>query len=385
MADTASTPVVSRQMSGTDPSGANILAVLVKATYMLAPDGRVLDSQVQLPLNEGLVRDPADERMLGDDTDLYPHKLATDVVLKGHAYAPSPRPTFAVALRVNAAYKLIHVIGDRRCALSHTGHILFSSPEPVSKVPLRYDHAYGGEDAGATAKYGNPFEELGRYLNPGLIGKVPNYWSYARNPAGRGFLIEPTAEAVEQVLLPNLEDPLDPLTPERLACGQLENWLSMPLPQAMSWVSGGWFPRLAYFGMLPEHRMPDKPIAEVERGYAPADILLDKPLVDKFDFRCANGASLGLQLPYLVGGEEIELSNLYPDAPRVVFQLPRHRPKIWTDGRNGKLNETHPVIHSVIIEPDECRFSIVWRGSAPALRPYMPEELEKMPFLVRWG
>jgi hypothetical protein len=385
MADAVSTPAVARQMSGTDPSGANILAVLVKATYVLLPDGRVLESKQQLPLNDALVPDPDDPRLLADDTDLYPHKLATDVVLKGHAYAPGPRPKFGVALRVEAASKIVQVVGDRRCTLTRAGGIVFSPPEPVTKVPLRYDRAYGGEDAAATAKHGNPYEELARYLAPELAALRPSYWSYPRNPAGRGFLVEGTAEAVERVELPNLEDPLDPLTPERLVCGRLERWPRMPLPQAMAWVSGGWFPRLAYFGFVPEHEPPEQPIAEVVRGHAPADILEDKPIVDKLDFRATNGASLGLQLPYLQGGEEIELSNLHPSAARVAFRLPKARPQIWTDGRNGKLSETKPVIHSVIIEPDEGRFSIVWRGSAPALRPYMPEELEKMPFLVRWS
>ena len=38
---------------------------------------------------------------------------------------------------------------------------------------------------------------------------------------------------------------------------------------------------------------------------------------------------------------------------------------------NGKLNETRPVIHTVLSEPDESRLSLVWRGSAVALRPYI--------------
>lgn len=375
---------VARQMCGTDPSGANILAVLVKATYSFLPDGRVLPSPQQVPLVDALRRDPEAEGVLADDTDLYPHKLATDVVLKGHAYAPGHRTGFGVALRVNGVRKEIAVVGDRRCTL-RDGRILFSSPAPVTKVPLRYDRAYGGEDAAATAKHGNPFDELARYLAPELAALRPSYWAYPRNPVGRGFLLEPTPEAVEQVLLPNLEDPLDPLTPERLACGALERWPLMPLPQAMGWVNLGWFPRLAYFGFVPEHAPLDRPVAEVARGFAPADILVDKPVAQKFDYRCANGASLGLQLPYLTGGEEIELTNLHPQAARVVFRLPTARPRLWTDGRNGKLNETKPVIHSVIIEPDEGRFSIVWRGSAPALRPYAPQELETMPFLVRWS
>jgi hypothetical protein len=38
----------------------------------------------------------------------------------------------------------------------------------------------------------------------------------------------------------------------------------------------------------------------------------------------------------------------------------------------------------VVFEPDAMRLSIVWRGSAPALRPYLPEELKSMPLRVEW-
>jgi hypothetical protein len=42
------------------------------------------------------------------------------------------------------------------------------------------------------------------------------------------------------------------------------------------------------------------------------------------------------------------------------------------------------VLHHVVIEPDVDRVSVVWRGSAPALRRYMLEELLAMPLLVTW-
>lgn len=73
--------------------------------------------------------------------------------------------------------------------------------------------------------------------------------------------------------------------------------------------------------------------------------------------------------------------------PRVAvwgFRLPAERPEICIDGRNGKLAPTLPVMQTLELEPDESRLSIVWRGSAPALRPYMPDELARMPLLVRW-
>ncbi|CAN98314.1 hypothetical protein sce8144 [Sorangium cellulosum So ce56] len=378
---TAPSPVVC-QMSGTDPEGRNILAVLFKVTYTLTSEGRVHRAREQAPLTLPVVNDPENKSLLAADTDLYPHKLATDVVLKGHAYAYEDPRSFDVSLGVEGVRKTIRVVGDRRCTLSSTGQILFSPPEPVTRVPLRYDRAYGGQDRAATARYGNPFDGLRPFLSRELASLEANPYDYPRNPAGRGYLIEPTPAAIERLELPNLEDPLDPLTPERLVCGHVEHWPSMPLPQAMDWVGLGWFPRLAYFGVVPEHKPFAGLVAEAARGYAPADILQEKPIAEKFDFRCASGASLGLQLPYLTGGEQVELINLHPRRPRLMFRLPAERPKIWTDGRKGKLNETNPVIHTVLIEPDEGRVSVLWRGSAPALRPYLPDELERMPLRV---
>jgi hypothetical protein len=92
-----------------------------------------------------------------------------------------------------------------------------------------------------------------------------------------------------------------------------------------------------------------------------------------------------LQLPLMRGDEGIGLENLHPRSPRFAFRLPGDRPRIWTDGRKGKLNETDPVIHTLVIYPDEEIFTILWRGSAPALRPYLPEELTSMPFRVVWS
>jgi hypothetical protein len=282
-------------------------------------------------------------------------------------------------VRVGAASKSIMVVGDRRCALSREGRILISDPSPVQVVPLRYDRAYGGRDTAASAKYGNPYDELRKYLAEPLKILDPNIYDYPRNFAGRGYLIEATREALDQLQLPNLEDPQDLLSPQRLAAGSIGRWPHMPLPQSFNWVDHGWFPRIAYFGVVPDHDQLASPIAEVQRGFAPAGLLDVKPVVEKFDFRCANGASLGLQFPYLAGNEEIELENLHPTKPLLKFRLPGVRPKLWTDGRKGKLNETSAVVHAVLIEPDRDRVSIVWRGAAPALRPYMDEELATMP------
>jgi hypothetical protein len=159
----------------------------------------------------------------------------------------------------------------------------------------------------------------------------------------------------------------------------------MPIPHAFDWDDPGTFPRLAYAGFVHDHEALAEPVAEVRRGYAPPDIMAAKPIEEKASARFTNGASLGLQMPHLRGGEDCLLGGIHPRFPVWTFRLPNDQPTIETDGRNGKMNKTRPVVHTVDIEPDLSRFSIVWRGSAASLRPYGTEELKKMPFLVRWS
>lgn len=368
-------------MAGTAPDGQYILSVLVKRTYQAAPDGRLVDAETPVPLTVAPEADAENPKCLAADTDLYPFKLATDIVVKGHAYARG-KAWCDIVVRIGGAEKVVRVIGDRRCTLDASGRLVFSSPAPFDRIALRYDRAYGGWDAVAEAKYGNPTDDLRSVLAPELRAAHASPYTYPRNPAGVGYLIEGTPAAVDAVQLPNLEDPADPLSPDRLLVGNARRWPTMPLPQSVDWVDLGWFPRIAYFGVVPDHEPTGAPIAEVSRGFAPDDILVQTPLAEKFSFRCANGGSLGLQTEFLRGDEYVELINVHPTRPRVVFQLPAQRPRIYIDGRKGTLRETQAVIHTVIIEPDIDRVCIVWRGAGPALRAYMPDELETMPLRV---
>lgn len=371
------------QLSAADEDGHPILSVLCKRTYTVTSDGRVSLAPQQLPLVLDLELDPDNPMRLHRDFDLYPMKILTDVVVRGHAYGTGQR-SFVATVRVDTWEKRVAVFGDRRCHLSASGRVVFSPPELVGRVPLRYDRAYGGIDQVAQETRGNPYAALGAYLGPSFDASLASPYLYPRNHAGVGYLIEPTRDAVERLVLPNLEDPSDLLSPERLAVGSPGNWPMMPIPHSFDWVDPGIFPRLAYAGIVHDHDPLSVPVAEVQRGYAPDDLLVEKPVEKQANIRFANGASHGLQLPHLEGAETCILGGVHPKLAVWTFRLPRERPEIKTDGRNGTMNNTKPVMHTVEIEPDEDRLSIVWRGSARALRPYLPDELEKMPLLVRW-
>jgi hypothetical protein len=372
------------QVSGKDAKEQPILAVLAKRSYRIVPDKACIPLDEGEPLVMEQTFDADNPNILVHDCELAHYKMFTDVVVKGHAYAYTPQATFQATVRLGKAAKTLAIFGPRKCSLNTMGQILFSPPAAVDKVPLKYTHAYGGRDAVAEKKHGIPGVELAPYFDQPLDFANMSPFLYPRNCVGKGYLVEPTREAVEQVELPNIEDPIDPLTPDRLAVQRPDRWPVMPLPQGTDWFGYDWFPRMAYAGMILPYEPFDGQIAEVARGFAPPDLLEIKPIQDKLDWRLTNGASLGLQLPYLTGKEAVELVNVHPKLPTLRFSLPGVGPKIWTDGRKGKMNPTEPVIHSVVIEPDKDQVHIVWCGSAPALRMYMDNELEKMPLKVEW-
>ena len=54
-------------------------------------------------------------------------------------------------------------------------------------------------------------------------------------------------------------------------------------------------------------------------------------------------------------------------------------------GRKGAMTPTEPAVHTLIVEPDADRVTVLWRGCAAALRRYAPQELATMPLRVEWA
>ncbi|WP_170319773.1 DUF2169 family type VI secretion system accessory protein [Polyangium spumosum] len=373
-----------RQVSTQNEEDQFELVVLAKRTYSITSAGRCVPADAQLPLVEEPRDEPDAPDLLAHDSDLWPIKRFTDVVVRGHAHAPRAASTFEAAIAVGRVERKVLVVGDRRASLSIRGRLVFSPPAPVESVPLRYDRAYGGRDRVAEEKWGNPFALFRAYFQSPASADQASPYVYPRNAAGRGYLMEPTREAVDALVLPNLEDPTDPLTPERIVVGSPTRWHLMPLPRSFGFVHPGWFPRVGYLGFIAPYDSVGVPFQEVARGEALSEATRGLLLPPRYSVRFFNGASLGLQLPFVSPGERCVLTNLMKGAPSFAFDLPRERPKLWADGRNGKLVETDPVIYTLVIEPDERRLTVLWRGAARAPRRYADEELAKMPFLVEW-
>jgi hypothetical protein len=249
--DTAMAPdAFNRQLSGSSPDGKTTLSVVAKRSYRYDNRGICFLHEDPVPLRDEPVIDDASGELL-HDTDLYPHKLKTDVVLHAHAAGAGPERNIRCGIRVGGHEKIITVMGDRRCTVDGTGKLLFSEPAPFVSMPLSYKYAYGGRDEVAHRINGNPLSSLQQYVQPEYDLSDFSLFEYPRNPAGKGYLCHWDRANIEALQLPNLEDPSDPLSPQRLFVERWDRWPTMPLPQGTGWMSHTWFPRMAYLGFVP--------------------------------------------------------------------------------------------------------------------------------------
>ncbi|HVY44553.1 MAG TPA: DUF2169 domain-containing protein [Minicystis sp.] len=375
--------------SGEADDGAPALSCLVKRTYTLDPKHGLVVAAEQRPL-QILVPGEEDPEIVVEESDVVPLKELTDVVVRGHVHVPRPATRATASVSVGAITKDIVVHGDRRAERGPTADVRFTPALPFDKMPLSYRNAYGGEDRVALAKYGNPYLEWMKYAPEIAQRSRHSPYRYPRNGVGKGYLFEVTDAALDALELPNLEDPSDPLTPERLAVRDPRAWPTMPLPWSTDWLSLGAFPRTAYYGAAPAFDLPPDELAEVARGFLAKDAIKPPFSFDAVRLRIANAGSLGLQLgPFTAAHAatlELRLVNLHPKRPTLAFRLPPGAPEIRVDGRSpkGTLVPTSPVLHHVVIEPDADRVSVVWRGSTPVMRRYHVDELVKMPLSVVW-
>jgi hypothetical protein len=334
-------------VSGQTETGAPVFSVLVKRTYDIRPGQPAVRAARTMPLVKvDKYYDCGDpERCtVKYEADLSPYKLATDVVLVGKAYAPGGKPASRVTAMLQVAdhRKVICITGDRRYIYRDNQPPSFTDPVEFTEMEIRYDKAYGG---------------IHMRSDPNRM------FPYPRNPAGAGFVLKNIREAVDGMPLPNLEDPDDLLQPHRVILEEPERWNRQPLPQGLGWFQRNWYPRCSFVGAVPGFVDPDEIMREEELGIVPKNqIALARQFkLPAFDVRFNSGASLGLVLPFLAGGEAVSLVNLTAGG-QLDFSLPNDPPGIMLDIGLGE-NELDPVLHTVCIRPEEMQVDLVWRGA----------------------
>jgi hypothetical protein len=340
---------ICRVIPGESDTGTPIFSALVKRTYTIVPgEAAVRIGQLAKFVETDQYFDEGDPQInsVRYETDLVPFKVATDIVVVGKAYAPSgtPAPTVMVALRVGQHRKDLLIIGDRRCEFRSGRPPVWSDPLLFTEMEIRYERAYGGTDERSLP--GIPFP-------------------YPRNYIGRGFFISYIKENVDGLELPNIEDPADPLTPERLITGEVTRWNRQPLPQGLGWFHRVWYPRCSFLAAMPAFVPPGEVMQEEEFGIVPrkqADLAAAFRLPSR-DPKFWNGASLGLAVPFLKGNEPVQLANLTRSG-ELDFYLPGEVPAVFLDIGMGE-QELRPFLHSVAIRPDDNELDLVWRAAHP--------------------
>jgi hypothetical protein len=357
-----------------DATGRAIVSVHAKLTYRLLPSGACVLAEQQAPFlhlddpqRDGL--DPS----APPESDIIPHKAATDLIVMASAHAPrGARTTRMVAsLTCGKIRRRFLVQGDRRCVYRGRGSIAFSEPEPFDTIPLRYERAYGGCD---------PHVTLPDDPKTLLDALTPLPGIYPRNAAGRGYVIAETPAHIDGLLLPNVENPRDLLTPERLVTGTPEGWWRQPVPWSCDWFDAAWYPRSVFLGGVPDF-LPDddREVPEVRHGYLPAGQngrFREAALAEIFDPRFSDAASPGLVVPFLRGDEAIRLQGMTP-TPHFVVHLPGQRPRMEVRIGARKPIELVPVVNRVLVSTEEMGVYIVWHGAyAPPGTLPQPDAIE---------
>lgn len=327
----ASPHIAAEVTAFTDKTGWEHVLVVMKATYAI-PEPKGAGAAQIPPLRTPQLLAPQPLAMKDDydgeaglsaplyENDFASRKACCDVLFKAHAHAPEGKPVrqLDVAVRVGSMSKAVHVVGNR----TWEKDLLFirsSAPQPFVTMPLHYGRAFGGCTA---------YEENGQRMEEG----------YLPNPVGTGYSKRKSLETLYGMALPNLEMPGRPLQrPDE------------PYPAlALSPTARNFYPRYTYAGTYDAHWKNEL------APFLPQD----------FDERYFQCAPQDQQMPYPQGGEEVCLINMMHERPEVRFTLPPLGGRIVRVlGHDLSITEVEAVPDTLFFEPDERRFSVVWRAS----------------------
>ncbi len=310
---------------GMQPDGRELLVVVVKGTFTIPKDEgeepKLAEEQVALVDADVFTGEPGFSAPLYE-VDYAPRKPRCDVLLSGSAYAPGGKPVekVTVSLRVGSLTKSFNVVGNRVWQAGLL-YLSSSSPEPFTVMPISYNNAFGGIDKSQ--------EDPSKHR-----------W-YPSNHAGIGYHYQLDAKSLDGTPLPNTEEIGKPVSKPN---GNYR-------PMAFGPIGRAWEPRPKYAGTY------DQQWLDNEFPFLPRD----------FKEEYYQAAPVDQQVPYPLGGEEVELFNLSPQG-RIAFKLPGPVvPVEFALKRDGR-RETSAVIDTVILEPDLGRMLLLWRASMPLRR-----------------
>ena len=310
---------------GMMPDGRESVVVVVKGSYSIPSNSSatpvLLEEQLALQEADTFHGDPGFSSPLLE-ADFALIKQRCDITLIGTAHAPGDKPAQRVqtGFKVGTTSKLVDVLGDRHWIADANG-ISISQPASFLLRPFTYDIAFGGTDRA---------HEDTRLHD-----------AYLPNPSGIGYHKALDQHLVDGTPAPSTEEPGKPVKhPHELL-----------RPMSFGPVGRGWQPRVGYGGTYDDdwldQRFPFLP--------------------DDFDLRYFQSSPADQQCHYLQGGEQVRLVNLTPSG-RCQFQIPQLHVPVCFFKKKSQRVEKKAVIDTLVIEPDEGRFTLTWRTQIPLQR-----------------
>jgi len=286
--------------------GLFMLTVICKATFDLVPEESPLASDQDEPTIHDQHWNDDENASLRAASDIVPFKRGADVLLVGHAYAPtvlSEWPYHARLMVGNAIDKTIEIHGDRVWTKDDR---LVESPCPP-RTSLRWERAGGGPGTS------NPVGIFPVSLvEPGQPRRLPNL------EPPRTRLARPT-----DVIPPIGFGPLAPSWPER--------------KEKIDTREGDWDPKVWH----------TKPLA---------------PWVDASFFHVA---PTDQHVDRLTGDERIQLEHLHPEYHRFSTRLAPTHPHAVVHKAGNTSMDVDLRCDTLVIDTDRRVCTLTWRGSVP--------------------
>lgn len=293
-------------------------------------------------------------------TDFWSYKRLTDVVVKGSAFAPEGRPTqrMEVSCTVGERVKRVLVFGKRHIEWQD-GRARIGATERFTSMPIDREHAYGGIDTRV------PYPPIRSLMEAAALA-AEHPGAYPRNHVGRGYYVVP--ERFDGIELPNVENPEDLLTDERLVVSDPRHWGRQPIPWTFDWQPHNTFPRYVFFGLRPRFSVPAAELTEVRMGILSAEYerFLDaepttveqQAVHEVFFDRYYQEASARMQHPPLEVGTPVLVAGMREDGAPLRFAIPAPpRLDIVID---GQAQAVAPIISNLVIEPAVGRVLVTY-------------------------
>jgi hypothetical protein len=292
-----------------DLAGREVIVVIVKATFVLRRDGKLVLADEPVPIRPNdVLRDPDNPRSSAlYPSDLCAEKPGTDVIVVGDAVSRTPVTSMDVAVKVREVTAPLRVHGERLFYRGLTG-VSIGPAAAFERKPISYEKAYGG----ATEDWG-----LVESQNPAGVGVARSAADLCDTPA------------------PQIEHPARPHT----GAGDKHP------PAGYGALLTSWSPRRERAGTFDEvwqaTRMPLLPL--------------------DFDPRFHNVAhpSLTFEEP-LAAGDTLSILGMHEDG-LLAFCLPALGITLRARFEQSGRVAARPVIDTVLIEPGKRQIELVVR------------------------